>query len=249
MSCISTHVQGNGVRVIELVRPEVHNALNRELIEELESTLADSESDPKTRVVVLTGAGKSFCAGADLKWMSESTSLASNEEDAAQLARLLRKLNGLSLPTVARVHGSAYGGGLGLIVCCDIAVAASTAMFSFSEVRLGIVPAVISPYAIVAIGERNARRYLLSAERFDAAEARRIGLVHEVVEPAALDSTVASICEQILQGAPKAIGTTKRLILRPGSDEDNIRTNAEARAGSEAREGIAAFREKRKPRW
>jgi methylglutaconyl-CoA hydratase len=249
MSCIKTKVEANGIRTIELDRPEVHNALNRELIEELESTLADSESDPQTRVVVLTGAGKSFCAGADLKWMSESTSLASNEEDAAHLSRLLRKLNELSLPTVARVQGSAYAGGLGLIACCDIAVAASTAMFSFSEVRLGIVPAVISPYAIAAIGERNARRYLLSGERFDAAEARRIGLIHEVLEPAALDATVTAICDQILEGAPKAIGTTKRLILHPGNDEDNIRTNAEARAGSEAREGIAAFREKRKPRW
>lgn len=249
MDSITTRVQGNGIRVVELHRPEVHNALNPELIDALENELSRSESDDQTRVLVLTGAGKSFCAGADLKSMSAGNSIASNEKDAARLARLLRRLNELSKPTLARVQGPAYGGGLGLIACCDIAVAASDVTFCFSEVRLGIVPAVISPYVIAAIGERYARRYLLSAERFDASEARRIGLIHEIAETAKLDDAVSAICEQILKGGPRALQKTKQLIFHPGSDEDNVQINARARAGAEAREGISAFREKRKPKW
>jgi methylglutaconyl-CoA hydratase len=249
MDCITTRVGGNGISHIELLRPEVHNAINRELIANLQSELERLQRDGSVRVVVLTGAGKSFCAGADLEALraSANLSLEENIADATKLADLLRLLNELSKPTIARVHGPADGGGLGLIACCDIAIAVSKAVFSFSEVRLGIVPAVISPYVIGAIGERQARRYLLSAERFDAQEAKRIGLVHEVVESKTLDSAVDLVCARIIEGGPNAIRQTKDLIRRSGGDLAKI--NAEARASIEAKEGIAAFFEKRKSKW
>ncbi|MGH8728836.1 MAG: enoyl-CoA hydratase-related protein [Burkholderiales bacterium] len=238
-----------GRATVTLNRPQVHNALNSQLIAELICELQELDLDTSVRTVVIGGAGKSFCAGADLEALraSASLSLEENIADANKLAALLRALNELSKPTIARVHGPAYGGGLGLIACCDIAIAASDALFSFSEVRLGIVPAVISPYIIAAIGERQARRYLLSAERFDAQEAKRIGLVHEVVKAEALDSTEERICARIIEGGPSAVRKTKALIRRPGDDPAKI--NAEARASAEAKEGIAAFFEKRKPRW
>jgi methylglutaconyl-CoA hydratase len=238
-----------GVATLTLERPEVHNALNAQLIAGLQDELRRLDSDPAVRVVVLAGAGKSFCAGADLESLRRSAGLSLDENiaDANKLAELLRVLNGLSKPTIARVHGAAYGGGLGLIACCDIAIAAGGATFCFSEVRLGLVPAVISAYVIAAIGERQARRYLLSAERFNATEAKRIGLIHEVVAPGALDSAVDSICAQIREAGPDAVRRTKNLISQPAAD--TARINAEAREGAEAKEGIAAFFEKRKPKW
>lgn len=238
-----------GVATLTLERPEVHNALNAQLIAELHDELRRLDSDPGVRAVVLAGAGKSFCAGADLESLRRSANLSVDENiaDANQLGELLRVLNECSKPTIARVRGAAYGGGLGLIACCDIAIAASDATFCFSEVRLGLVPALISPYVIAAIGKREARRYLLSAERFDAAEARRIGLIHEVAEPTALDSAFERICARLIEGGPNAIRKTKELIRH--SAADTARINAEARASAEAKEGIAAFFEKRKPKW
>lgn len=238
-----------GRATVTLNRPEVHNALDSQLIGELREELAELDHDSQVRAVVIAGAGKSFCAGADLQSLRQSAtrSLDENIADASRLAQLLGAVNELSKPAIARIHGGAFGGGVGLIACCDIAVAASDATFCFSEVRLGIVPAVISPYVIAAIGERHARRYLLSAERFDAREAKRIGLVHEVVEPGELDSAVDRICARIIESAPNAIRKTKELIRHSRADLAKI--NAEARASAEAKEGIAAFFEKRKPKW
>jgi methylglutaconyl-CoA hydratase len=245
--CVNSRVS-DGVCWLELNRPDSHNAINAELIGALQRKLERLQSDAATRVVVVTGNGKSFCAGADLKSM-QRLAASQMQDDAKKLATLLRILKELTKPTIARVNGSAYGGGVGLVACCDIAVAVSQASFSLSEVRLGLVPAVISPHVVAAIGERDARRYCLTGERFDAEEARRIGLVHEVVDAASLDSKVNAICEQLLQGAPGAIKRTKNLILSPRSDEENALINSEVRGGAEAQEGVAAFFEKRKPRW
>ena len=246
--CVTARGVSDGVCWLELNRPDSHNAINAGLMAALQSELDRLQRDPKVGVVVLTGKGKSFCAGADLKSMRDGAA-SQRQDDARKLATLLRALKELDKPTIARINGSAYGGGVGLIACCDIAIAASQAIFSLSEVRLGLVPAVISPHVVAAIGERHARRYFLTGERFGGAEARRIGLVHEVVDADSLDSMVNAICKELLDGAPGAIKRTKRLILDPRGDEENVLINAEVRGSAEAQEGIAAFLEKRKPRW
>jgi methylglutaconyl-CoA hydratase len=207
---------------------------------------------------VLTGSGQSFSAGGDLTWMRRMAqySEAENRADAMALAVLLRTLDELRKPTVARVNGAAYAGGFGLVCCCDMAVAAEEAVFSLSEARLGLVPATVSPYVVAAIGARAARRYFLTAERFSAAEAQRIGLVQEVVPRAALDAAVEKIVETLLDAAPGAQARAKRLIAevqsRPVTEAVMALTAeviADARASAEAREGLAAFFEKRKPPW
>jgi methylglutaconyl-CoA hydratase len=247
-----------GVATLTLNRPAVHNAFDERIIAELTAILSRIQLDPAVRVVVLTGSGKSFSAGGDLGWMQRMAaySEAENYADAQALARLLRTLNELPQPTVARVNGAAFAGGLGLICCCDIAIAAAEAVFSISEVRLGLVPSTISPYVVAAIGARAARRYFLTAERFPAAEAQRIGLVHEVVPRAELDAAVARILDELLQNAAGAQARSKRLVAevvdRPMTDSLaalTARAIAEARASAEAREGLAAFFEKRKPAW
>ena len=173
----------NGFALLSLARPDVHNAFDETLIRELTGTLAALAADDDVRAVVLTGNGPSFCAGADLNWMKKMAaySRAENVADAEGLAEMLRMLHAMPKPTIARVHGAAFGGGVGLVACCDIAIAAQDATFALSEAKLGLIPATISPYVIEAIGARMARRYFLSAERFDAAEAYRIGLVHDIV--------------------------------------------------------------------
>ena len=249
----------NGVGIILLNRPEIRNAFDDALIANLAKVLKKLEKDPGVRVVVLGGAGPTFCAGADLNWMKQAAAYTAEEtqRDAVQLAGMLRLLNDMKKPTVARVQGPAYGGGVGLVAACDIALAAFDAQFALTEVRLGIVPAVISPYVLASIGERKARRYMLTAERFSAAEAYRIGLVHEIVPgEAELDEAVGEIVDALLANGPVALGECKSLIKavanRPITQDviiDTARRIARVRASAEGKEGMAAFLEKRKPNW
>lgn len=255
---ILSRVDPRGVATITLNRPEVHNAFDDALIDALSQCLHRLNSDDAVRVVVLAAEGKSFSAGADLRWMRRVAgySREQNLEDARRLAELMKTLSRLERPTIARVQGAAFGGGVGLIACCDIAVAADTAEFSLSEVKLGLIPAVVSPYLTRAMGERHARRYMITGERFDADEARRLGLVHEVVSAEALNARVESFIEQLLGNGPAAMAATKSLLARVGSGpvdeamvEDTAHRIAERRATDEAKEGIAAFLEKRRPQW
>lgn len=253
---ISTDARG--VATVSLNRPDIHNAFDDRLITDLTAALRRLADDDAVRIVVLTGSGESFSAGGDLNWMRRMAQYSDTENfaDAMALAELLRTLNELAKPTVARVNGAAFAGGLGLICCCDIAVAATEATFSISEARLGLVPATISPYVVDAIGARAARRYFLAAERFTAAEAARIGLVHEVVPRAGLDLAVEKIVAALLEAGAGAQARSKRLIAevqdRPITEALmalTARAIAEARASAEAREGLAAFFAKRKPVW
>jgi methylglutaconyl-CoA hydratase len=249
----------NGRADVTLNRPELHNAFDEAMIADLTSLLKKLEADDRVRVVVLRGAGKSFSAGGDLNWMKRfaNYSFEENVRDAQALAELMRTLDELSKPTIARVHGNAYGGGVGLVACCDIAIASPAAAFCLSEVKLGLIPAVISPYVIAAMGARATRRYFLSAERFDAAEAFRLGLVHELVEnEAQQDKAIERIVETLGKNGPAAIAASKELIravafkpISPDVREDTARRIALRRASPEGKEGVAAFLEKRKPSW
>jgi len=248
----------NGVATVWMNRPDVHNAFNAQLIADLTAACRQLDADDAVRVVVLAGRGKSFSAGADLNWMKAAgaASEAENFADAMKLAGMLRTLAELDKPTIARVHGAALGGGMGLASACDICVAADRAVFATSEVKFGIIPAAISPYVIRAIGERQAYRYFQTAERIDAARALALGLAHEVVASEVLDAKVAEIVEALLQGGPKAQAAAKRLIRavgnRPLSDavvEDTARRIAQLRATPEAREGLSAFLDKRPAQW
>ncbi|NQV83859.1 MAG: enoyl-CoA hydratase/isomerase family protein [Rhodospirillales bacterium] len=254
---ILTKISG-GRATVTLNRPDVHNAFDDVLMGRLIAELQALERNPSVRAIVLAAAGKSFSAGADLKWMQRMAGYteAENLADAQVLAELMRALNGLSKPTIARVQGAAFGGGVGLIACCDIAVAVDTAKFTISEVKLGLIPAVISPYVVAAIGERQARRYVLSAERFDANEACRIGLVHSVVAAEGLDTAVDEFVSAICANGPDAVAEAKKMIAdvarRPIDDGlimDTAARIARIRVSPEGREGLAAFLEKRKPGW
>lgn len=247
----------NGVAILTLDRPDRHNAFDEALLAELTSALDALATEPTLRVLVLTGAGRSFSAGADLGWMARAAALdeAGNLADAARLERLLRTLDAFPRPTIARVNGAAIGGGVGLVAAVDIAIAAEGATFAFSEVRLGLVAAVVAPYVRRAIGERQARRYLLTAERFTAAEAQALGLVHRVVPADDLDAGVAETVAQLQAGGPDALAASKALLgaLR-GEDTDAVgaltaRAIAERRASAEGQEGVQAFLEKRPPAW
>ncbi|GAB5471805.1 MAG: enoyl-CoA hydratase/isomerase family protein [Rhodospirillales bacterium] len=219
--------------------------------------MRELDADSRVRVLVLAAAGKSFSAGADLGWMQRMAdySEADNLADARHLAALMQTLDRFGKPTVARVQGSAFGGGVGLVACCDIAVGSEAARFMLSEVRLGLLPGVISPYVVRAMGQRAARRYFLTAERFDAAEARRLGLLHRVVAPDALDGAVEAEIALLLLAGPAAAEAAKDLIFavdRPldaAVVEETARRIARIRASEEGREGLAAFLEKRKPAW
>lgn len=247
-----------GVALVWLNRPEVRNAMNDVLITELGEAVARAIDDAEVRVILLAGRGKAFCAGGDLAWMKKARDMSAEEAraDSAQLAHLLRLLYGSPKPTLARVHGAAFAGGMGLVAACDIAVASAETRFSLSEVKLGLIPAMISPYVIKAIGERQARRYFLSAEVFEAAEAWRIGLISDIVPEAELDARVNAMLGQLLAAGPKALGHCKRLIADVAGqpiDEaltaETARRIAEVRASDEAQEGIAAFFGKRPPAW
>jgi methylglutaconyl-CoA hydratase len=253
-------VEADRVARIALNRPDVHNAFDDVVIAELTAALERVDADPAIRAVVLTGNGLSFSAGANLNWMRgmAAASEAQNRVDSERLALLMRTLNFLSKPTVARVNGAAYGGGVGLISCCDIAIAADTAKFGLTEVKLGLVPAVISPYVVAAIGARHARRLFVSGELFDAAEAARIGLVHRTVPIADLDASVQRNLDTLLKGGPIAQREAKLLALRIAGttrqaaeriDVENAALIARLRVSAEGQEGLGAFLDKRSPHW
>ncbi|MFH1804074.1 MAG: enoyl-CoA hydratase/isomerase family protein [Pseudomonadota bacterium] len=251
-------IRPDGVARITLNRPDIHNAFDDGLIAGLTAMLGSLATDPMVRVVQLIGAGKSFSAGADLNWMKRMAdySHAENLADSQALARLMKTLNFLPKPTIALINGAAFGGGVGLAACCDIAIASNRASFCLSEVKLGLIPAVISPYVVEAIGEAQARRYFLSAERFDAPTAQRISLIHEIVAENDLLARGDEMAALLVQNGPHAMQAAKDLIYavanRPIDDamiDDTANRIAKLRASAEGREGIRAFLEKRAAQW
>jgi methylglutaconyl-CoA hydratase len=248
----------DGIGRVTLNRPDVRNAFDDALIASLTQAFTELNRDAGVKVVVLAGNGPAFCAGADLNWMKRMAGYGYDENlrDARGLAEMLATLDGLDKPTIARVHGPAFAGGTGLVAACDIAVGTPDAKFCFSEAKLGLSPATISPYVMRAIGARAASRYFLTAEVFDAPEALRIGLLSALVPAAELDATVEALLQHLLAGGSEAHARIKDLIRqvtgRPIDDaltSDTARRIAEIRASAEGKEGIAAFLEKRKPKW
>jgi methylglutaconyl-CoA hydratase len=248
----------NGVGTLWLNRPELHNAFDDALIADVTRGLETLGNDQAVRVVLFVGKGKSFSAGADLAWMKRMAgySPAQNEADALSLATMLHTLNVLPKPTIALIQGAALGGGVGLAAACDMAIAAEDAVFALSETRLGLIPSVISPYVIAAIGTRACRRYMLTAERFDAGTALALGLVSAIVPADKLTLEGARLADLLCQNGPNAVGEAKSLIAhvagRPNDEALRVETArriARVRATPEGREGVAAFLEKRKPSW
>jgi len=245
------------VATVSLARPQVRNAFDETMIGELTAAFRALDAEPGLRVVVLTGDGNVFCAGADVAWMRRAAGYSEeeNREDARRMARMLRTIDTCSRPVIGTIRGAAIGGGVGLTAVCDIALAARGTVFSLAEVRLGILPAAISPYVLRAIGPRNARNCFLTGERFDADEARRIGLVHAVEEDADLEAAVDRKIEALLSAGPEAVAAAKRLIdlVAPMTIDAALPVTADAiagrRASEEGKEGLSAFLEKRKPRW
>jgi methylglutaconyl-CoA hydratase len=246
------------VATVTLNRPDLRNAFNEGAIAELARVFDELGRNDAVRAIVLAANGPSFCAGADLNWMKKMAGYShdENEADAMRLAAMLRTIYLCPKPTVARVQGDCYAGGMGLVAACDIVVASDTAGFCLSEVKLGLIPATISPYVIKAMGEQAARRYFITAERFDATEAQRIGVAHAVVAPEALDATVAGIVKALVNNSPHAVRQAKTLVReivgQPVDDAlllDTAGRIAAIRASTEGREGVASFLEKRKPTW
>lgn len=250
--------QQNQVATVWINRAELHNAFNTTVIEELQHCFTALNTRDDVRVVVLAGRGKSFSAGADLNWMKQAgqASQAENQADALKLAKMLQSLATLKQPTIARVHGIAFGGGMGLASACDICIASSDAKFATSEVRLGLAPSTISPYVIRAIGARQASRYFLTAERITAEQAQKIGLVHEVTAIEELDSKIDEIVQALLLGGPAAQASSKQLIQMVDqqvlTEELLLQTAqhiAHVRQGLEAKNGLSAFLDKQSPSW
>ncbi|MDP1790755.1 MAG: enoyl-CoA hydratase/isomerase family protein [Methylibium sp.] len=246
------------VAQVTLCRPDVRNAFNDEVISALTQAFRALNADDAVRVVVLAAEGPAFCAGADLHWMRRMADYtrAQNLDDAAGLAEMLRSIAACRKPTIARVQGDAYAGGVGLVAACDLAVAVDTAQFCLSEVKLGLVPATIGPYVVRAMGARAAQRYMLTAERFDAATALRLGLVHEAVPAERLDAGVQALVEALLAASPQALTTCKRLLheitaqpLDAALIGRTVEFIADARASDDGREGVQAFLGRRKPHW
>ncbi|MGH8661647.1 MAG: enoyl-CoA hydratase-related protein [Burkholderiales bacterium] len=255
---ILSQVDADGNATVMLNRPDVHNAFDPEMVDALTATLKTLESTPAVRAIVVTGAGKNFCAGADIKHMKLSArfSRGQNLENARATAMMFYTLHTLEKPTIACVRGAARGGGVGLVAACDIAIAERNATFRFSEVKLGIIPAMISPYVIAAMGRHHAHRYLLSGEELDSAEAFRTGLVHDICEEPELNAVVGRLLAQLYSSGPNAVVAIKKLIHEvAGSRIDENLTAltsqriAEIRTTAEAQEGLAAFLEKRKASW
>jgi methylglutaconyl-CoA hydratase len=251
---ISTH---GGVHTITLSRPDVRNAFNDEVIAELKTAFLAVAQDAAVRCVVLAAEGSAFCAGADLNWMRRMADYTQGENlaDAGELAAMLRAIYECPQPTIARVQGDVYAGGMGLVAACDMAVSVDTANYCLSEVKLGLIPATISPYVIRAMGARAAHRYFLTAERFGAAEAHRIGLVHEVSADA-LDTKVAELTQALVSASPNAVRACKKLVQDVAEREINdalvaqtVAGIADIRASSEGKEGVQSFLQKRKPNW
>ena len=260
MQTIQSAINSKGVLTLSMNRPEVHNAFDSTMISELTRALKVAAEEDDIRVLVLTGLGSCFSAGADVNWMRRQVeaSQEENEQDAMKLARLMRTLNYLQKPTIARINGAAFGGGLGLVAACDITIAIDSAMFGLTEVRLGLAPAVISPYVFRRIGERNARRYFMTGERFDSRQALEIGLIQQCVTEDKLDETVETVTNQLLKGGPLAVTICKQLAFavaghnkktQKSTDEYTSGLIAGMRIMDEGQEGLAAFLEKRKPGW
>lgn len=258
MSDILTDIRPDGVATVTMNRAALHNAFNEAVIADLDQAFRWLGDEPSVRVVLLRGTGKSFSAGADLGWMQRMAGYSREENvaDAQGLARMLQAIDRCPRPTVAVVHGAAFGGGVGLAAACDIVVASEAASFSLSEVRLGLIPAVISPYVVAAMGERACRRYFLTAERFSAAEAMRLGLVHELAPADGLEAAVERMVRSLLDCAPGAQAEAKdliRAVSRLPTDDavlaDTADRIATRRATAEGREGVGAFLEKRDPSW
>lgn len=250
------HVEG--VALIWLNRPDIRNAINDVMIRELRETVRALGENPAVRAIVLAGKGKAFCAGADLNYMRKVAfyTEAQNAQEAQNLADMLNELATCPKPTIARIHGACFAGGLGLATACDILVASQEASFALTEVRVGLIAATISPYVVRAMGYQSARRYFLTGETIDAGSAYRCGLAHELVTPDALDATINELLGDLLMGAPGAIAASKQLVLDVSRQAvpaelraDTAGRIARARASEEAREGITAFLEKRKPNW
>ena len=243
---------------ITLNRPDIRNAFNDEVIAKITAAFEDAASRAEVRAVVLAAIGPAFCAGADLNWMRRMADYtrAENLADAAALAEMLRVMYECPKPTIARIQGDVYAGGMGLVAACDMAVSVDTANFCLSEVRLGLIPATISPYVIRAMGARAAHRYFLTAERFDAREAHRIGFVHEVVSAEQLDAKVAELTSALVNASPNAVRSCKMLVQEVAGQAIDapligrtVEGIADIRTSSEGREGVQSFLQKRKPSW
>ncbi len=256
-TAIRTDVQGH-VATVTLSRPEVRNAFNDEVIAELSQAFTTLGDDARVRAIVLAAEGPAFCAGADLNWMRRMADYTREENlrDAAQLAFMLRTIYECPKPTIARVQGDVYAGGMGLVAACDMAVSVDTAHYCLSEVKLGLIPATISPYVIRAMGPRAAHRWFLTAERFSAAEAHRIGFVHEVVSAERLDATVAELLKALISASPHAVKACKQLVQDVAERditrlliERTVEGIADIRASDEGKEGVQSFLQKRKPAW
>lgn len=258
MTLITLTTSPSGVATLTLNRPDKHNALDGQMLRQLHDALVEIENDEKVRAVVLTGAGASFCAGADIAHMRSMLGATEqqNVDDAMLLARCLRALDELPQPVIARINGNVFGGGVGLVACADIAVAVTTAKFALTEVRLGIVPAAISPYVVAAVGPRQARRLFLTAVPFEATEAQTLNLVHFTASAEELDAAVQQQVELVLRGGPAALRAAKALVrnVSPATDRDALagetaRLLARLRVSPEGKEGLSAFLERRKPGW
>jgi methylglutaconyl-CoA hydratase len=257
MSALLVSTEGHVAR-ITLNRPDVRNAFNDEVIAELTQAFTLVGQDPQVRAVVLAADGPAFCAGADLNWMRRMADYtrAENLADAGALAEMLRTIHNCLKPTIARVQGDVFAGGVGLVAACDMAVSVDTATYCLSEVKLGLIPATISPYVIRAMGARAAQRYFLTAERFSAAEAHRIGMVHEVVSADQLDAKVAELTQALVSASPNAVRSCKMLVNEvAGRDIDaeliakTVEGIADIRSSTEGKEGVQSFLQKRKPSW
>jgi len=257
MTALTITTQG-AIRTITLCRPDVRNAFNDEVIAELKAAFIEAGQAANVRCVVLAAEGSAFCAGADLNWMRRMADYTRDENlaDAGQLAAMLRAIYECPKPTIARVQGDVFAGGVGLVAACDIAVSVDTATYCLSEVKLGLIPATISPYVIRAMGARASHRYFLTAERFSAAEAHRVGLVHEVVAADALDAKVSELTSALVSASPNAVRACKRLVQDVAEREiddalvaHTVAGIADIRSSAEGKEGVQSFLQKRKPSW
>ena len=257
-SSVQVSIDERGVATVLLNRPERHNAFDENMIAELTASFDSLATNEKVKLMVLRSNGRNFSAGADLDWMKRMANYSHEENlrDANLLAQMLHKLNYLPFPTIARVQGAAMGGGAGLVCCCDIAIASDSASFAFSEAKLGLIPATISPYVIQSIGAQAARRYFLTAERFDANTALRLGMVSECMDENEIDEEINKLAQAILANSTDAVKAAKQLVfdienqeVNPALIEMTSERIAEIRASEEGKEGLAAFLEKRKPAW
>lgn len=256
MSFLEIVSKPKGVKEVWMNRPDLHNAFNAELIEEMIAAFESFQKDASLRLVILSGKGASFCAGADLNWMKSMKSYTQEEnfKDAKRLAKLFSVINDCDVPVLGRVNGSALGGGVGLVSVCDYVVSVKDALFGFTEVRLGLIPAVISPYCISKIGESHARAWMLSGERFGANEAHRMGLVHEVVETQDLDQKFEEVTKKFLAAGPEAAREAKKLVKGvvknlKASEDFTCELISKRRVSAEGQEGMRALLEKDKPSW